>query len=366
MNLKNLISQSISQNFAAREKTLDLILDGAKSGEERACSRGVRPVLRWVRRPVAIAATLAVVMVGSVITLIAQSSQKTTNLQLTAVNQSGSTTVLPGDTVTLTVSTQSQKDFKKGVVGLTLDILYDDDVFEYDNETTIDKKMSNSEKFVAATNEATPGEITVLIYADDYQDESQSTLAYIGDGDIFSLTFTVKEDAEPGNYSFIVQDYKLADYTDDDSGFELVTVAPTPQPATVTVAKSTVISVDVTWGSMQFTYNVGDWDPDTHQYEGGWTCDEDENKITVTNNSNIAIDVTCEYAKAQGYERISGSFTVNGQSANFPFTLDELEEGGTPDSRDVYLTLESEKPDDEIQGQVGTVTVSIDEHQPEQ
>ena len=53
-------------------------------------------------------------------------------------------------------------------------------------------------KFVAATNEATPGEITVLIYADAYEEESQSTLAYIGDGDIFSLTFTVKEDAEPG------------------------------------------------------------------------------------------------------------------------------------------------------------------------
>ena len=365
MNLKNLISQSISQNFAAREKTLDLILDGAKSGEERARSRGVRPVLRWVRRPVAIAATLAVVMVGSVITLIAQNALKTTNLQLTAVNQSGSTTVLPGDTVTLKVSTLSQTGFKKGVVGLTLDILYNDDVFGYVNET-IDKKMSNSEKFVAATNEATPGEITVLIYADAYEEESQSTLAYIGDGDIFSLTFTVNEDAEPGNYNFTVQDYKLADYTDDDSGFELVTVTPTPQPATVTVAKSTVISVDVTWGSMQFTYNVGDWDPDTHQYEGGWTCDEDENKITVTNNSNIAIDVTCEYAKAQDYDWISGSFTVNGQSANFPFTLDKLEEGGTPDSRYVYLTLESEKPDDEIQGQVGTVTVSIDEHQPEQ
>lgn len=365
MNLKNLISQSISQNFAAREKTLDLILDGAKSGEERACSRGVRPVLRWVRRPVAIAATLAVVMVGSVITLIAQSSQKTTNLQLTAVNQSGSTTVLPGDTVTLTVSTQSQTGFKKGVVGLTLDILYYDDVFEYDNET-IYKEMSNPGKFVAATNEATPGEITVLIYADAYEEESQPSLAYIGDGDIFSLTFTVNEDAEPGNYNFTVQDYKLADYTEDDSGFELVTVTPTPQPATVTVAKSTVISVDVTWGSMQFTYNVGDWDPDTHQYEGGWTCDEDENKITVTNNSNIAIDVTCEYTKAQDYDWINGSFTVDGQSANFTFTLDELEEGGTSDSRDVYLTLESEKPDEEIQGQVGTVTVSIDEHQPEQ
>ena len=240
-----------------------------------------------------------------------------------------------------------------------------DDVFGYVNET-IDKKMSNPGKFVAATNEAEDGVITVLVYADDYQDESQPSLAYIEGGDIFSLTFTVKEDAEPGNYNFIVQDYKLADYTDDDSGFELVTVTPTPQPATVTVAKSTVISVDVTWGSMQFTYNVGDWDPDTHQYEGGWTCDEDENKITVTNNSNIAIDVTCEYAKAQDYDWIDGSFTVNGQSADFPFTLDELEEDGTPDSRDVYLTLESEKPDEEIQGQVGTVTVSIDEHQPEQ
>ena len=112
MNLKNLISQSISQNFAAREKTLDLILDGAKSGEERARSRGVRPVLRWVRRPVVLAATLAVVMVGSVITLIAQSSQNH-QPSITAVNQSGSTTVLPGDTVTLTVSTRRRRASKR-------------------------------------------------------------------------------------------------------------------------------------------------------------------------------------------------------------------------------------------------------------
>ena len=97
--------------------------------------------------------------------------------------------------------------------------------------------MSNSEKFVAATNEATPGEITVLIYADAYEEESQSTLAYIGDGDIFSLTFTVKEDAEPGDYSFTVQD-QACRLHGRRSGFGLVTVTR----ITVTVAKSCVIN----------------------------------------------------------------------------------------------------------------------------
>ena len=119
--------------------------------------------------------------------------------------------------------------------------------------------------------------------------------------------------------------------------------------------------MDVTKGHAVYLQR-GRWNPDTHQYEE-LDLHEDNNKITVTNNSNIAIGLRI---KAQDYDWINGSFTVDGQTPTFPFTLDELEEGGTPDSRDVYLTLESEKPDEEIQGQLGTVTVSIDEHQPEQ
>ncbi|WP_444433067.1 hypothetical protein [Ruminococcus sp.] len=60
----------------------------------------------------------------------------------------------------------------------------------------------------------------------------------------------------------------------------------------------TVYSVDVSWGSMEFTYTdayIGDWDPTTHKYinpvEAKWSCDTDANKVTVTNHSNVSIAV---------------------------------------------------------------------------
>lgn len=77
-----------------------------------------------------------------------------------------------------------------------------------------------------------------------------------------------------------------------------------------------VYSVDVSWGSMEFTYNdasPGTWNPETHAYDGAgeasWTCDADANKITVTNHSNTAIKATLSFAKKAGFEGIDGSFS---------------------------------------------------------
>ena len=47
-----------------------------------------------------------------------------------------------------------------------------------------------------------------------------------------------------------------------------------------------IYKVDVTWGSMEFTYTSaakGTWNPETHEYENTadakWECDKDANKI---------------------------------------------------------------------------------------
>lgn len=76
-----------------------------------------------------------------------------------------------------------------------------------------------------------------------------------------------------------------------------------------------VYSVDVVWGAMQFTYSASgtrEWDPSTHQYTdnttAGWT--ENGNTVTVTNHSNKAVDVAFSYAKASGFDGVSGSFSV--------------------------------------------------------
>ena len=62
-------------------------------------------------------------------------------------------------------------------------------------------------------------------------------------------------------------------------------------------AGSSVISVDIEWEAMNFTYSAtseGTWNPATHTYEGqaagGWS--DNTPAITVTNHSNVAVNAT--------------------------------------------------------------------------
>ena len=61
---------------------------------------------------------------------------------------------------------------------------------------------------------------------------------------------------------------------------------------------ATVFSVDVNWGSLNFTYQAevkGTWNPATHQYNNeiaeGWLANNDA-YVEVVNHSNVAVDVT--------------------------------------------------------------------------
>lgn len=73
-----------------------------------------------------------------------------------------------------------------------------------------------------------------------------------------------------------------------------------------------VISVDIAWDAMSFTYtdsSLGTWDPKTHSYingtEGGWS--DNKSSITVTNHSNDAITATFGFTAADGVTT-TGSF----------------------------------------------------------
>ena len=70
---------------------------------------------------------------------------------------------------------------------------------------------------------------------------------------------------------------------------------------------TTVYSVVITWGAMDFEYNDGAWDPDTHKYDASWT--PNGNTVTVTNHSNADVTVKLSYAAAEEkYAGINGSF----------------------------------------------------------
>ena len=75
-----------------------------------------------------------------------------------------------------------------------------------------------------------------------------------------------------------------------------------------------IVSVDITWGDLEFTYTDGTWNAGTHAYEGGgWTADStDGNKITVENKGTTGINISAAYA---GTGAVSGSFTDSEGSA---------------------------------------------------
>ena len=115
-----------------------------------------------------------------------------------------------------------------------------------------------------------------------------------------------------------------------------------------------VVSVNISWGAMEFTYTDGDWQPESHTYaDGSWTADNGSNWITVENNGTVAAKVTFAYEKATGMEAINGSFTIDGTNKITEVALPVNEE------KMIYLLLTG-KPN-ETNGYVtlGTITVTI-------
>lgn len=114
-----------------------------------------------------------------------------------------------------------------------------------------------------------------------------------------------------------------------------------------------VISVDIAWGELSFTYSDGTWNPDTHTYDGaGWNVDEEGgNSIKVENTGNTDVNVTYEYkAEETG---ITGSFTDGETPVSAPVALP------ANNSSTVYLILAG-KPGKELEKAIiGRVTVTI-------
>lgn len=128
-------------------------------------------------------------------------------------------------------------------------------------------------------------------------------------------------------------------------------------------SSDTIYSVDVSWGSMEFTYTSpaqGTWDPETHEYlgaedSGRWTYAEDANKITVTNHSNAAVEAGLTYTAAEGYEDIEGIF--DSAALNLPTAVGTEVDAAPSDS--ALLEISGELPESEESVTVGTVTVTL-------
>ena len=124
----------------------------------------------------------------------------------------------------------------------------------------------------------------------------------------------------------------------------------------------TVYSVDITWGSMAFTYSEGfgsTWNPATHQYSsggaGGWS--HNGNTVTVTNHSNREVTANLTYDSETGFTEISGSFGDK-STMNLATAVNTPVENAPTDTAALTLsgTLASTVTDPT---KIGTITVTI-------
>ena len=121
---------------------------------------------------------------------------------------------------------------------------------------------------------------------------------------------------------------------------------------------STVISVNISWGTMEFTYTDGEWQPESHTHtDGEWTPDAtDGNLITVKNNSNIAVNVTFAYTKI--VTEVEGSFTDgNGNGITSGLTV------AVGAEKKIMLVLNGTPSNTFESTTLGSVTVTITQDQ---
>ena len=114
-----------------------------------------------------------------------------------------------------------------------------------------------------------------------------------------------------------------------------------------------IVSVDITWGAMEFAYSDGRWNAATHTYEGvGWKPDKtDGNKITVRNSGEVAVSVSYGYTPTKS--TVSGGFT-DGAAA-----ITELVALPAGEEKSAWLILNGKPTESMNKAVLGSVTVTI-------
>ena len=122
-----------------------------------------------------------------------------------------------------------------------------------------------------------------------------------------------------------------------------------------------VISVDITWGNMDFKYSESDWNADSHDYNTKtWSNNTtDGDKITVANAGNVPVTASIKYNQDSNYKGIKGTILQNKASAT-QYTNDITVTAKS--SIDAYLSLNgSLSSSTTSKTTIGIVTVTISE-----
>lgn len=132
----------------------------------------------------------------------------------------------------------------------------------------------------------------------------------------------------------------------------------------------TVISVDIAWNKISFTYNGAsgpEWDATKHQYvdkakEPGWTASEAT--ITITNHSNSIVQATISYNAEDAYSDIGMIFTDEAPYIGSAYTEDQVDEEGNKQGTPCSVTVKV-IPDGALSAEtvdntrIGVITVKV-------
>ena len=186
-------------------------------------------------------------------------------------------------------------------------------------------------------------EASIIVYA--LVDGRSKTLKLAVDG----AYGTLPEPAEKQGYTFDGW------YTQENGG-KKVTTSDSPETTGYTLYAhwTAIISVDITWSALEFTYSDGTWNPVKHAYEnGGWkTNTSDGNQISVENKGAADVNVTFSYTQTN--RAVSGRFTDKaGKPITSPVDLPAKETGYA------RLTLAGKPNQNLTNAAIGTVTITL-------
>ena len=135
--------------------------------------------------------------------------------------------------------------------------------------------------------------------------------------------------------------------------------------------------VEIDWGNMLFTYNLGKWDTETltltynddpATLHWGTSFDGTNNQVTVINRSSNPIDTTLKLALNQDQQTVLASLSfyltkgnTNDNLNNYPTTAQTLQSGSAGNFTTAYVNIganELTPPNDyNTETPIGNITV---------
>lgn len=247
-----------------------------------------------------------------------------------------SETVEIGEQVTVTVSLTGYDADAVPIRGIQIDVTgVDESILVIEDGSYV----SLIEDSTATSNKAVyqqANQLLRLIYV-----RMDGTLAQPYE-DIFQMTFIINSELTEAGIITLPLTAKIQTTDSRITIDDEITISYVPG-----TEEPDVVSVDVTWGAMEFVYTEGTWNTKTHSYEGaGWT-DNGTGYVTVSNTGSV--DTTAGFKYTTERTDISGSFDVTDAA--------ELKAGAEITA---YLTL-SGKPEFSLgeKAVIGTATVTI-------